>query len=233
MVREDTYVQPREEPVLCEVRGGNETFALGESDTHLRSRPFVLPPAVNDRARLHALGPNDPPNVFERRLVERRLGFRHVDPEVDDPHVARATRQVKSVDPGAHDIGVRATIRVRGRKKRPGWRRIDVERTALRVAHEGDPDVLQESPCSREVDADRQVRIDAGDRLTVELAVRLTAVVLAYEADMDVGPGKDPRVVGAGEEDSARTLDLLEDPPIGASADALGGEQPRPPGSPP
>ena len=67
--------------------------------------------------------------------------------------------------------------------------------------------------------------VDRRDRLAVELAVRLGAVVLADEADVDVRAREDPRLVRAGEEDVAGLLDPLEDPAVRAAADRLRRQQ--------
>ena len=88
---------------------------------------------------------------------------------------------------------VRSAVGVRRGEHRAARLGVDVERAALRVAHEGDARVLRQAPGLRQVDARRQVGVDRRDRLAVELALGLGAVVLADEADVDVGARRGPR----------------------------------------
>ena len=74
--------------------------------------------------------------------------------------------------------------------------------------------VLGESADPRQVDSCGQVRVDRRHDSAIELMLPVRSVVLADEADVDVGAGQDPWIVGSGEEDVAGRLDPLQDPPV-------------------
>jgi hypothetical protein len=69
-------------------------------------------------------------------LIEGGFGLLHVNPEVDDPHVARSACDVEPVHPRTQHVGVTASIGVGSRQQSTGSRGVNIESTALGVAHE-------------------------------------------------------------------------------------------------
>jgi hypothetical protein len=54
--------------------------------------------------------------------------------------------------------------------------------------------------------------------------IKIRAIVVADDGDMDRGALDDPRLVGPREEDVARLLDTRQNLAVGAAADALRGQ---------
>jgi hypothetical protein len=114
-------------------------------------------------------------DIAKRLLVERSLLVTHLAAEIDDPHVSRSARDVQSVEPGFQDVRVRATIWVGGSQK-PLPREVTwyVERATFGIAHEGDPQVLRQALCQRQIDCGRaasarEIAVNLRNTLAVEM----------------------------------------------------------------
>ena len=128
-------------------------------------------------------------DVPEGRFVERSICLRHVPPEIDNPLARRAAGQVHAVDPGFQNIGIGPPVRI-GREAQPLPSEIaeNVERPALGVAHEGNPDVLRNASCPSQVDSgcaapDREVGMDFVGGLAIHARLWPVRIARAGEAD--------------------------------------------------
>src|SRR5207253_2815160 len=88
-------------------------------------------------------------HVPEHGLVERRLSLIHTQGKIEDPNPSRTARHVETVGPRDQHIRAGFAVRVRGSQHAQSYRLRDVEWPALRVAHEGDPEVLRETAGGR------------------------------------------------------------------------------------
>src|SRR5437762_2886728 len=95
-------------------RGADEPGQAAQRLAHPRAGLDVEPPtlAIGRAVVPLALRLDVGAYVLERGLVERRLVLGHVNAEIDDPHVAGSSRNIKAVGPRSHNIAVGATVRV-------------------------------------------------------------------------------------------------------------------------
>ena len=174
------------------------------------------------------------PDMLERSLVERSLFLAHLPPEIHDPLARRAAGQVHAVDPGLENVRIGPPVRI-GRKAQPFPREIarNVERPALRVAHEGDPHVRRDAPRSCQVDPGpaapgREVGMDFVRGFAVEARLRPVPVVGAGEADQRDPHRRavdHPRLVRPRIEDRASFGRDPQGPAVRAAADRVGGNK--------
>ena len=177
-------------------------------------------------------------------LHTRRRPVRTGSTEIDDPLARRAARQVHAVHPRLQDVGVGPTVRV-GRQAEPFARQIarNVERAALRIAHERGAGVRRQAPDTSEVDAGaaaarRQIGEDLVHGPAVEPrrpptrrrrpARRIGLVAAGREADHrhpHRRPVDHPRFVAPRLEDPPAADRRLQRPPVRAAADRTGRDE--------
>ena len=99
----------------------NEADDPCHCSAEIRRRTRVHPPALALQfvAYLVTCGLHLRGDVPERPLEHRGLRKRHVQPEVDDPGIARATSDIEPIEPRLHDFGIAAHIHVGLRKPSP------------------------------------------------------------------------------------------------------------------
>src|SRR4051794_39041979 len=92
--------------------------------------------AIGGTVVIEPFRPDSAPNVFIGCFIKRRFILRTGNTEVNDPHVARAVRNVKPIDPWSYHIRVCPSIWVEG--QRAHFCREDlgyVERPTLGIPH--------------------------------------------------------------------------------------------------
>lgn len=103
--------------------------------------------------------------MSKRTFKESRFVLSDRPAKIDDPHVARAPRQIESVDPRLENITVWSAVRI-DRLFEPRARQLTwhIESATLRVAHEGHGGIFKKCACLSDVSAkSRQIGVDALD----------------------------------------------------------------------
>ena len=109
--------------------------------------------------------------------------------------------------------------------------RRQIEWPALRVTHEGNPEVLRQTTSLSQINAGGQVGVYLGDAVAVEDLVLRGSIVVSEKTDVHGGSGEDPGLIRPCGEDVSGLLDSLQDSAICATADALGCEETHAPGA--
>ena len=220
----DHRVEPREYSVLRSNWRHHVSIQWSDCAAHIWPRTLVYPP-------LSLRGPGHlphwldaPTNMLVRCLIERCLTPGSVGPEVDHPGSSCSRGDVLGVHKGANHPVVPSAVWIWRIEEPPCFVGGKIKGTTKRDALESDSSVAWQPLRLRQVDAGREVAIDRLYGSSVEFSLLLGTVVLGDKADMNVGSGQDPPVVGSSKEDVACLQNPSQDELVRSASDVLRGQ---------
>ena len=167
-------------------------------------------------------------DVMERACEQRCVGLAQPGRQVDEPDIARAAGNVVAVPIGLQHLGIAAAVRVY-RLGHPGARELarHVEGPAFLDAEERAVAVLRQRLGTGQIEAARQVGIDAADHLAIEPGRFAAVRAEADQGHVDRRAVDGPLLLVPGLKNARRGGDAVHDRQVGVLADRIGCDQAR------